>query len=279
MNSKTPGSRIPLEGTINTRDLGGYLSSDGRKVKYQRLVRTDYLGHITDNDIAFLHDILKARYEVDMRGSDEIRRNPNRPVPGLQLIHMPIQDDLNEGYDLNPHTHYDIEDQAIKGTLDYLFRMDLNGDLTNAFEKVYRDFLSPFGAEHYAKFLRLCLDNQEGCILFHCADGKDRSGLAAAILLTCLGVDHQTIIKDYLRTNENTKEKALYREKYLRDVCHVDDEIVINSIKMIAGVRENWLEAAFDEMKKQAGSIPAFIHDKLLLSNEDICILKDNYLE
>lgn len=278
MENQELGKRIPLEGTINTRDLGGYETRDGHTIKYKRIIRTDYLGHLSDEDVRFITENLQARYEVDMRGFDEIKRNPNREVPGLTLLHMPIQEDLNKGYDLNPHTHYEIEDKAIRGTVDYIFRMDFNGDLTYAFERVYRDFLKPFGCHHYEEFLRLCIKNKEGSILFHCADGKDRSGLAAALLLTCLGVDRETVIQDYLKTNENTKKKAEYRENYLRNTCHIEDDTVINSIKMIAGVRRNWLEAAFDEMEKQSGSVENFIHEKLHLSDEDLQALRDNYL-
>lgn len=279
MNNIKPGTRIPLEGTINTRDLGGYQTKDGRTIRYGRLIRTDCLSHITDKDIRYLTNVLHARYEVDMRGYDEIQRKPDRTIPGVTFLHMPIQEELNKGYEMNPHTNFDVEDKDIKGTIDYLFRMDKNGDMSHSFEKVYRDMLKPFGAKHYEEFLRLCMKNKEGTILFHCADGKDRSGLAAAILLLTLGVDRETVIQDYLRTNENTKTKAEYREHYLRDICHIRDEIVISSIKMVAGVRRNWLEAAFDEMEKQAGSIDDFILEKLHFTKEDQKELQDNYLE
>lgn len=279
MNNIEPGKRIPLDGTINTRDLGGYQSKDGRRIKFRRLIRTDCLSHVTDKDILYIIDVLHARYEVDMRGYDEIKREPNRSIPGVTFLHMPIQEELNKGYEMNPHTNFNVEDKAIQGTIDYLFRMDRNGDMTHSFERVYRDMLKPFGTRHYEEFLRLCMKNKEGSILFHCADGKDRSGLAAAILLLALGVDKETVIQDYLKTNENTKAKAEYREHYLRDVCHVKDEIVIQSIKMVAGVRRNWLEASFDEMERQSGSIENFFLEKLHFSKEDQKELQDNYLE
>lgn len=279
MNNNDLGKRIPLEGTINTRDLGGYQASDGRTIKYKRIIRTDCLSHVTEKDIRFIKDELHAKIEIDMRGFKELENEPNKYIEGIQFIHLPIQEDLNKGFDMNPHTNFKIQDKAIKGTIDYLFRMDPKGDLTTSFEKNYRDMLKPYGQKQYERFLRICLSNKEGSILFHCADGKDRSGLAAAILLLALGVDEKNVIEDYLKTNENTKSKALYRENYLRNVCHVEDEIVINSIKMVAGVRRNWLEAALDEMKKQAGSIPSFIKNNLHFSDEDLKHLKDNYLE
>lgn len=278
MNKNELGKRIPLEGTINTRDLGGYQTKDGRIIQFKRIVRTDCLSHVTEKDIDYIHNVLNAKIEIDMRGFRELREEPNKEMPFLTFYHLPIQEELEKGLDMNPHTHFEIEDKGIKGTVEYLFRMDKNGDITTSFEKNYRNMLKPFGQKQYAKFLHICQKNKTGCILFHCADGKDRSGLAAAILLIALGVDEETVLADYLKTNENTKKKAEKREDYLRNVCHIQDETVIQSIKTIAGVRRNWMEAAFDEMKKQAGSIDSFLENNLNLSKEDRKELQENYL-
>ncbi len=278
MNRNELGKRIPLEGTINTRDLGGYKTKDGRSIKFKRIIRTDCLSHVTKKDIEYIQNILNAKIEIDMRGFRELREEPNKEMPFLKFYHLPIQEELEEGLDMNPHTHFEVEDKDINGTIEYLFRMDKNGDITTSFEKNYRNMLKPFGQKQYARFLHICQKNKEGSILFHCADGKDRSGLAAAILLLALGVDEETVLIDYLKTNENTKEKAEKREDYLRNICHIQDETVIQSIKTIAGVRKNWMEAAFDEMKKQAGSIDSFLENNLNLSKEDRKELQDNYL-
>ena len=280
MPNNMPGTRIPLQGTINTRDLGGYTTKDGRKIKYKRLIRTDYLGNITPADIQYIQEELHPVYEVDMRCEDEIHAAPNKEIPGVTLLNYPIQEaHKKEKLVETKGPHFNIKDKGIRSTVEYLFRMDVNGDLTYAFEKVYRNMVLPYGQKNYEAFLRLCQKNKEGCILFHCADGKDRSGLAAALLLLMLGVDKETVIEDYLKSNENTKVKGERREKYLREEAHIEDENIINSIKMVAGVRRNWIEAAFDEMTKIAGSVEAFIKNNLHFSDEDIKELQDNYLE
>ncbi len=278
MNNRELGKRIPLEGTKNTRDLGGYPTKDGRTIAYKRLIRSDCLANITkkDEDI-LLHD-LHVLYEVDMRGKHEILTRPNVKLENVTFLHLPIQEEEKREEDYNPHTNILVEDKALQHTIDYLFRMDFKGDITIAFEKVYRNMLRPFGKSAYEKFIRLCIKNKEGAILFHCADGKDRSGLAAAILLLSLGVEKEIVIQDYLKTNENTIDKARKREEYLRNVAHIQDETIINSIKAVAGVRRNWIEAAFDEMEKQAGTIDNFINQELHLSEEDLEELRNNYL-
>ena len=279
MDIKDLSLRIPLEGTINTRDLGGYRSSNGKRIKYKRLIRTDHLENITEKDAKILHNIYHSKYEVDMRSDNEIKPDYKPKIPNITFLHLPVQQFHKTEQLVKPIKHLKVENKAIQSTLDYLLQMSLSGDMTTAFEVVYRGMLSPFGQKNYSNFLHLCKNNKEGSILFHCSEGKDRSGVGAALLLYCLGISKEDIQYDYLKTNDYIQEKAHQRELYLRNEAHIDDEIVINSIKMVCGVRLNWLESAFDEMVKIAGSVDNFIRYNLHFSDEDIKELRDNYLE
>lgn len=281
MNINELGKRIVLEGTINTRSLGGYETKEGKRIKEGRIYRSDALCHITPNDQAYLRDVMNLRVDIDLRGKDEIKRSPDLPIEGCHYLHCPVEDNLNKTLPkLYPHPDYDIPDSAVKGTVEYLFRLDPKGDATYAFERIYRNFVSlPFAQEHYSLLLRTLLNNKEGAALFHCADGKDRCGTGVALFLSLLGVDREVIIEDYLKTNANTKAKADKRERYLREVCHMKDETVINSVRIVAGVRENFLRAAFDEIDTNFGGIDSYIHNQLGFTDEMIQEMKDNYLE
>ena len=273
------GKRIPLDGTINTRDLGGYSTLNGHTVQFKRLIRTDALYRISEKDKAFFHDVLKAKYDVDFRGPDEVKDLPDKEIEGCKIVLLPVQSDLNQELPLHPHEPFIIDRPDVKGTVEYLFRVSPDGDVTHTFEKNYESFLHPFGQKHYSKFLHLCKDNKEGSVLFHCADGKDRAGTAAALLLEALGVPRETILEDYLKTNEYTKKKAEERERYLREDCHITNEKVIASIKMIAGVRQNWLEAIFKILDSYPGGSKAYYNDKLNFTEKDIEELRANYLD
>lgn len=272
------GERYPLEGTLNTRDLGGYKTIDGHHVKWHRLIRTDALTRITPNDISFLKNELGARYDVDLRGENERKNQPEIKIPDCTYVILPVQDDLNKSLPMHPHEPFIIGRPDVQGTVDFLFRVNPDGDVTKAFEKNYETFLAPYGQRAYARFMRLCLLNKEGSVLFHCSDGKDRAGVGAALLLSALGVDRETIYQDYLKTNEYTLKKAQEREKYLREECHIENETVIRSIVTIAGVRRNWLEAVFRLIDNEGG-IEKYLNDHLDFSKEDIEELKKNYLE
>ncbi len=273
------GKRIPLEGTINTRDLGGYETIDHHHIRYQRLIRTDALYKITKKDEAYLHDVLHARYDVDFRGKKEASELPDKEIEGCKYLFLPIQEDLNESLPLHPHQPFIIDKPDVKETVEYLFRVSPDGDITKAFEKNYKTFLAPYGQKQYSRFLHLCKDNKEGSILFHCADGKDRAGTGATLLLEALGVDRETIFADYLKTNEYTKGKAEARVKYLREECGIRDAKVLASIGYIAGVRRNWLEAIFSILDSYPGGSRQYFKEKLAFKEEDIKELRENYLE
>ncbi|MFA6830584.1 MAG: tyrosine-protein phosphatase, partial [Bacilli bacterium] len=81
--------RIPMEGTINTRDLGGYCGYEGRTIKYGKIIRTDNLSRITEKDIAYFQNVLKASYDIDLRSASEIKGKADLPIPGCEFVHCP----------------------------------------------------------------------------------------------------------------------------------------------------------------------------------------------
>lgn len=274
------GKRIPLQGTINTRSLQGYIAKDKRKIKANRVFRSDALINLTKEDIHFFERV-NLRYDVDLRGKNEILKNPDKTILGCQYIHSPIQDDLNKSLnEIYPHKEYNIKREDIKGTIEYAFRLNKNGDVSIAFENVYRSFINEeFAQQHYALLLKILLENKEGSVLFHCADGKDRCGTGVMLFLKMLDIDDETIIYDYLKTNENTKAKADSRVKYLMEECQVDNKIILNSVRILAGVRENFILAAMDEINTKYNGFKNYFNKQLGFSDEMIEEMKNNYLE
>jgi protein-tyrosine phosphatase len=99
--------------------------------------------------------------------------------------------------------------------------------------------------------------------LFHCTAGKDRTGWAAVLLLSILGVPHERILRDYLSSNENVLQK--YKVMITRAVAHGADESILTAI---FGVRASYLKAALHEVKKQSGTLPRYIETVLGLDAE-----------
>ena len=272
---------IPLEGTINTRDLGGYQRKDGRRIKEKRLIRSDALTHITAKDAKFLKEERNLRYDIDFRSPEEIAAKPEIAIDGVKYLNFSVEESLTSLLPIeHPHEAYNIPDKNIAGIVSFIYHLDPNGDVTHAREHTYRYFVSgELGRKGYRKFLHTLYENKEGACLFHCADGKDRCGIGTGLLLSLLGRDKEEIIKDYLLTNVFTKKKAEYQTAYLRNECKIKNETLINSVRILAGVRENFFRAALDYIDQNYNGMDAYLHNEMQFTDERIEDRRDNYLE
>ena len=270
---------IPLEGTLNTRDLGGIRTRDGRTLRKGLLIRTDCLYRITQRDVETLFKEYHALYDVDFRNEDERRARPEIPIPGCQIVNLPITNDHNMGILPPPHKTYGIQEKRLLTLFDYIYCLSKEGDARKGMEKSYRSYVStPLGQQGYSSFLHLVLEAEgKGAVLFHCADGKDRAGIACYLLLKTLGVEDETILEDYLLTNLSCKDKMAERRRQL--LSYGVEEPLLSSSVMLAGVQENWLKAAMDEIETQYGGFDAYRRDKLHFSDAEQRRLQDIYLE
>ena len=181
----TAERRLPLEGTANFRDLGGYETGAGRRVRWGKVFRSDHLSRLTDRDIAFLQR-MKIRCVCDFRTSAEAQKRPDRfpgDGPGAYL-HLPI-DNLK----FNPITLFEKLKRGDTSWLTPEFLID--GYILN---------IDKFAAIWGEVFRRLA-DPGQLALVFHCTGGKDRAGTCAALVLLALGVPEETVIRDHGLSN------------------------------------------------------------------------------
>jgi protein-tyrosine phosphatase len=174
-----------LEGTVNFRDLGGYETSEGRRVRWGKVFRSDHLSRLTDRDIAFLQR-MKIQCVCDFRTSAEAQKRPDRlpgDGPGAYL-HLPI-DNLK----FNPITLFEKLKGGDTSWLTPEFLID--GYILN---------IDKFAAIWGEVFRRLA-DPGQLALVFHCTGGKDRAGTCAALVLLALGVPEETVIRDHGLSN------------------------------------------------------------------------------
>jgi protein-tyrosine phosphatase len=176
---------VRLEGTLNFRDLGGYVGEGARSVRWGRVFRSDHLGALTPADVAQL-ERMGVHTVVDFQGAHE-REGDNLtelPSGSIRRIERPITDGPAAGV-----TFYDrVMDRSIE-------RFEV-ADLTRFYLRTLERAAPIFG-----EVLSLVADPAHHAVVFHCRAGKDRTGLTAALLLGALGVPDDVVIDDYLLTN------------------------------------------------------------------------------
>ena len=241
---------IALEGCSNLRDLGGYSTADGRRVRMSRVFRSASLANLTDADLARF-GALGIRTICDLRGIRESERAPSR-LPGADTPNvMPLP----------------IEPRVGASLRDLLRREEATGEDTYA---LLQAAYAAYAGEHLLRYRALfaLLLEERLPLLFHCSAGKDRTGFGAALLLTALGVPRQTVVADYLATNR------IWRREH---ALPPDAPDAVRDTLLTA--HRPLLEGALDQMVKGYGSVKRLLEDGLGLDPARLRALRGMLLE
>ena len=168
---------IDLEGCLNFRDLGGYPTADGRAVRWRQVYRSDALHHLTAPDVARMRHELGIAAVIDLRSTAELRGEGRGPLAAepIAFHHLPLFD----GLQARPENWPEIATLADRYAL-----------------------LAEIAQEPIARLVAILADTG-GPAVYHCASGKDRTGVVSAVLLGLLGVRDEVIVADYAATQEN----------------------------------------------------------------------------
>lgn len=231
---------IPVEGAFNVRDMGGYRTKDGKTVRYGMVYRSGALNELTPEGLAkFENRGLKTI--IDFRAENERLSEPTQKPASVEEIRVL---DIDAG---NVITLSQINDdtgpQAMK---------DINA------------YLADKAQPQYTEFFNVLADEEKTPVLFHCSAGKDRTGFAAAMFLSALGVERETIYKDYLMSAD------LVLDKY-RPIVEKEPRLA-----SLMTVRREYLKTAFDVIDSKYGGVENYLKNQL---NADIDLMKKIYTE
>jgi len=195
---------VRLDGVANMRDLGGLPTADGGRTLPGRILRSDNLQTLTDEDVARLRSDFGLREVIDLRTTAEILlegRGPLRGVP--EVIHRHFSLLLERGH----HTDvFAVEEEQPLGDLSAGWVGSLLPRQTAAREEgeppAVRPYLGYLGdrPEHVVGALRALASGEPGASVVHCAAGKDRTGVVVALALAVAEVPHEEIVADYAMT-------------------------------------------------------------------------------
>lgn len=250
----------------NFRELGGYETLSGKKIKMHKLLRTGNLADLSPFDKQFLTDY-GVKYDVDFRSKEEVDNQPDRVPDGVEYIYDPV---FSEDLTNSSKSITDLDTQA-HDDADFGF---------NHMHYAYEDMIESEPAQKaYRKFFDVLLENTvDGeSVIFHCTAGKDRTGFGALLALSALGVPLNTIKKDYLLTNITTKDFVDSMIEHARQ--NGKNENVLQSIRDIQSVRSEYLDHAVKVLNDEYGGINNYLRDVMKLSSADIMKLRNIYLE
>ena len=158
----------------NLRDLGGLQTTDGRRIRPNMLIRSANLAQAEAEDTEHISEV------IDLRTPAERQESPDRTY-GCEYTPLPVFEEINAGI-----SHEEkAKDRGIPNMA------ILYGMLIDRYPDAFRKILLRIMQHDYSK----------GPVLWHCSEGKDRCGITAALVLEMLGVDRETIMEDYLKTN------------------------------------------------------------------------------
>ena len=243
----SPTRSLYLAGATNFRDFGGYPGRDGRKVQWRKLFRSDQLGDLTTGDRAALRE-LGLKRAFDLRGKEE--RLPVYQVDGVTVHSLPIE-------------------PMIVSVL--LTRLATGQPLTapetaEIVRDSYRNYVRNHTASYRTLFRHLVDDNAP--LVIHCTAGKDRTGFAAALILTLLGVSEDLVVEDYLLTNRFWHAPHGVSGSQLPEAAKA----------VLLSVEESFLAAAFETVRAEYGSLEDYFSDGLGIGPRERATLEAQYL-
>jgi protein-tyrosine phosphatase len=252
--------KIDLPGAVNLRDFGGYETADARVVQRGRLFRSGSLAHLTEEAQRTFADLGVALI-CDLRRPEEQSDEPT-PFP----LHAPrrLEIPIDPGSAVAMRAQLRQAAVALQERIDFM--VGINRELA-------RDH-----ADDYARMFEALLELDTGGFLVHCAAGKDRTGFACALILHALGVPEQTVLEDYLLTND-----AMDFEGYMipRLLARYGADAIPDreAVMALAGVRPEYLRAAYEAIEAEFENVEHYVESAVGLDAAAREILRRRFLE
>jgi protein-tyrosine phosphatase len=218
---------ITLDSTVNFRDIGGYETTDGRRIRWRTLFRADGLSHLSEPDRAAVRKLGIATV-VDLRTHGE-----------LDSGQFPI-DDIPVDFH-----HVPLIAQVIDPTRFSL----VPGMLGSRYQEIARE-----GAPQIGRVLRIVAERHAHPLIVHCSAGKDRTGILVAVLMSTLGVPDESIVADYAlsaRAMEQLRERAIARNPQRKELYEQSDELFSAAPANIVSL--------FADLRRDFGSIDGYL--------------------
>lgn len=253
---------LPTKSILNARDLGGYVGKNGRRIKKHRLLRTGTISNVSKQDQFFLRDY-GLRKIINLRSISETKDTPDTKIGDVTNCLIPLSeengtlgenDDLNDEYRLNSLA-------GLQAMIDH-----------------YRDHvIEEYDQNTVRKVLEIMADTEDGAILFHCTEGKDRTGFVAFFILYILGVDLETIRQDYLLSNCILEEYRYFRDQEFKSKG--ENLTYRANMRVLSSASDILFDTILITIEQEFGGIDAYLRNQLDVTPDFQKRLQELYLE
>ncbi|WEV70802.1 tyrosine-protein phosphatase [Lactobacillus sp. ESL0785] len=251
---------VALDGPLNFRDVGGYQNSVGQTVKWNKIYRSDSLSSLTPHDQQKLAD-LHVTVDCDLRSAYEKETSPDKSWFKREFVDVPVYSE-------------DIADQQNDRKV-YRFLHHIPDMKDNFIGRIYQQtLLSPHSQDIFTQIFAQLLELPEDeALVYHCSAGKDRTGMVSALILMALGVDDDTIARDYLLTNE------LYDFAISRQLPSNDDISKMVAKMNVTKGEGIAIRGITETIRGGWGDFANFFQKQLGFTADDLMQLRRMYLE
>ena len=252
MTPSSPSRYLPLPGTTNFRDLGGYIGHQGRPVRWRMLFRSDHLAGLTPEGVQELA-ALGVQRSADFRGVQE-RTLDAYALPGVTTHALTVEPTVVQKALALVHSG---------GRLSV-------PDTVALMQETYRHFVRDNAAQ-FAQLSELLLAEQTPTV-FHCTAGKDRTGWAAALILEALGVARSDIEYDYLLTNQ-------YYQRPPAMAARAAQSVPQEILHVLWRVQPAFLDSAYALVAQEYGGMSTYLREVMRLDDAAQAALRARYLQ
>lgn len=259
--------RIKLQKLKNTRDLGGFVACDGRRIKPQMLIRSGSLFKATKKDIERLCHHHHLKTIIDLRIDAEINEKPDPVFDGVSYVRVPLLDKAYLGITRDEYSLYSW----------FNIFSDSSKRPEDVFYEMYEMLV--FGERSkklIPQIFDILLQKDTEAVLWHCSAGKDRVGIVTMLILVALGVDRETIIEDFLATNRFSAAEIIKTRVFAPLV--IKDRRQRKCLAILMGVKREYLDRLFNKIDTDFESIEDFFVSQYGISADMLCELKNKFL-
>ena len=255
---------IPLEGGLNFRDLGGYETRDGRRVRWRSLFRSGVMSRLTATDQSCLHSF-GIRALCDLRTRRERER---------EIVRWAGENVMRLEWDYEPR-HLSVRSAASAPG----FSAE---SAYSAMVEFYRALPTRFAPQHRELFAQLAAGTLP--LVFGCSAGKDRTGMAAALILASLGVSAEDVLFDFTLTDRIANLERLLLAKPHGSLGLGEEQSYLRALSPevrapLLRAAPEYLEAAFEQVRRDHGSLESYLRDQLHVTDESLSQMRAHLLE